>query len=128
MNLPRREDWPDDIDEMRNIAVELPRLSPDSPARCPVSMAEILEYLAYEAPGGEHSGTEEVIDFQPQFVRTALVEATRYWLWRFTDSRGSECYVLVDVRPDGTPCTGYDESFGLNPEQFIMAVHYDTLM
>ena len=113
---------------MRNIAVELPQLSPDSPTTCPVSMAEILEYLGYEAPGGEHSGSEEVIDFQPQFVRTALVEATQYWIWRFTDSRGSECYVLVDVRPDGTVCTGYDESFGLTPEQCILAVHYDTLM
>jgi hypothetical protein len=128
MNIPRKEDWPEEIEAIRNIPVELPRLSPDSLATCPVTMQEILEYLGYEAPGGEHSGSEEVIPFQLEFVRAALVEATRYWLWRFADSRGTECYVMVDMRPDGTPCTGYDESFGLTPEQFILAAHYDTIL
>ena len=113
---------------MRNIAVELPRLSPDSPATCPVPMPQILEYLGYDAPGGENSGSDEVIDFQLEFVRTAQVEATRYWMWRFTDSRGSECYVLIELRSNSQTVTGYDESFGLTPEQCILGVHYDTLM
>jgi hypothetical protein len=128
MSIPRKKDWPEDIEAMRNIAVELPRLSPDSPATCPVSMPKILEYLGYEAPGGEHSGSEEVIPFQLEFMRTAFVEGTGYWIWRFTDSGGLESYVMVDLRPDGVACTGYDESFGLTPTQFILAAHYDTIL
>lgn len=128
MSIPQREDWPEDIDEMRNIAVELPQLSPDSPATCPVTVSEILEYLGQEAPGGADSGSDEVIEFQLEFVRTAQVEATRYWIWRFIDSRGSECYLLIELRPNGQTVRGYDESFGLTPEQCILGVHYDTLM
>ena len=128
MSFPRREDWPEDIDEMRNIAVELPRLSPDSPATCPVPMTEVLEYLGQEAPGGADSGSDEAVDFQLEFVRTAMVEATRYWLWRFADVERTECYVVVELRPSHQTVTGYDESFGLTPEQFILAAHYDTIL
>ena len=91
-------------------------------------MSQILEHLGYEAPGGESSGSDEVIEFKLEFVRTAQVEATRYWVWKFTDSGGSECYALIELRPDDQTVTGYDESFGLTPEQFILGVHYDTLM
>jgi hypothetical protein len=57
MSIPRREDLPEDFYAMRNMAVSLPRLAPDSAANCPVFMKEILEYLDYEAPGGENSGS-----------------------------------------------------------------------
>ncbi len=128
MSIPKRENWPEDIEEMRNIAVELPRLSPDSPANCPVPMSEILEYLGQEAPGGADSGSDEVIDFQLEFMRTAMVKAKRYWLWRFADVEDTECYVLVELSSNRQTVTGYDESFGLTPEQFILAAHYETIL
>ena len=110
---------------MRNVTVSLPRLSPDSPATCPVPMKDILEYLGYEAPGGEHSGSSEVIELRPDFVRTALVEKTKYWIWKFTDADGRESYVTVAVDAHGEEVIGYDESFGFTPEQFILADYYD---
>jgi hypothetical protein len=88
-------------------------------------MKDILEHLSYEAPGGEHSGSDEVVEFQLEFLRTALVEASRYWIWRFTDADGTECYATVQLRPDHKAVTGYDESFGFTPEQFIIADYYD---
>jgi hypothetical protein len=129
MNIPRRKDWPGelDVDEMRKIPVELPRLSPDSPTTCPVPMSDILEHLSYEARGGENSGSDEKIEFQLEFVQTAQVEARQYWLWRFFDVEGVECYLLIELR-DRETVTAYDESFGLTPEQFILGVHYDTLL
>lgn len=121
----QRQDLPEDFYEIRNVAVELPRLSPDSAATCPLPMKDILAYLGQEAPGGEVSGSEKVIEFQLEFLRTALVEASRYWIWRFTDVEGTECYVTVELRPDRRTVTGYDESFGFTPEQFIIADYYD---
>jgi hypothetical protein len=125
MNIARREELPEDFYELKNVPVELPHLPDDTAASCPASMAGILEYLDYEAPGGEHSGSEEVIPFQLEFVRTALVEGTRYWIWRFTDSDARESYVTVAIDPTGRQITGYDESFGFTPEQFILADYYD---
>jgi hypothetical protein len=125
MRIPRREELPEDFYELKSVAVELPRLSPDLPANCPVTMNEILEYLGQEAPGGAESGSQEVIEFQLEFLRTALIEATQYWIWRFADLEGTECYVTVALRPDRNTVTGYDESFGFTPEQFILADYYD---
>jgi hypothetical protein len=125
MSIPRREELPEDFYELKNVLVELPRLPDDTAASCPAPMAEILDYLGYEAPGGAHSGSEEVIPFQLEFMRTAQVEGTRYWIWRFTDSDARESYVTVALDPAGQQITGYDESFGFTPEQFILADYYD---
>jgi hypothetical protein len=125
MNIPRRDELPEDFDELRNVPIELPRLPEDSAASCPMPMSEILEYLSYEAPGGEHSGSAEVIEFPLEFLRTALVDQTRYWIWRFTDADEVESYVTVGIDGSGQQIVSYDETFGLSPEQRIMAEHYD---
>jgi hypothetical protein len=125
MNIPRRDELPEDFDELRKVPIELPRLPEDIAASCPVPMKDILEYLSCEAPGGEHSGSAEVIDFRLEFMRTALVEQTRYWIWRFRDSRDCESYITVGVDSGGQEMMSYDETFGLSPEQRIMAEHYD---
>ncbi|SPE61468.1 hypothetical protein SBV1_710002 [Verrucomicrobia bacterium] len=125
MSIPRRDELPEDFDELKRVVVELPRLADDSAASCPAPMTEILEYLSYEAPGGEHSGSAEVIEFQLEFVRTALVEQTRYWIWRFTDADSCESYVTVGIDGSGQQMMSYDETFGLSPEQRILAEYYD---
>jgi hypothetical protein len=125
MSIPRRDELPEDFEELRHVPIELPRLPDDSAALCPALMSEILEYLSYEAPGGEHSGSAEVIEFQLEFTRTALVEQTRYWIWRFTDSDNRESYVTVGIDGSGQQMMSYDETYGLSPEQRILAEHYD---
>lgn len=121
MSFPRRDELPEDLDKLRDVPVELPRLPDDSADSCPVPMTEILEYLSYEAPGGTHSGSAEVIEFQLEFVRTALIEQARYWIWRFTDSDGRESYVTAGIDGGGQEMISYDETFGLSPEQRMLA-------
>ncbi len=125
MLVPRREELPEDFYELRKVPIELPRLPGDSAASCPAPMEEILEYLRDEAPGGKHLGSKQAIAFELHFVRTALVDTTNYWIWRFTDPEGRESYVTVALSPSGEQIIGYDESFGFTPEQFILADYYD---
>jgi hypothetical protein len=125
MSIPRREDLPEDFYALRNVTVSFPRLDPDLAETSPTSLSEILEYLGWEAPGGENAGGDRIIQFQLEFIRTALVEKTKYWIWRFFDERGTECYVTVALTPRNDTITGYDESFGFTPEQFILADYYE---
>jgi hypothetical protein len=127
MSIPSRDELPEDFDELRNVPIELPRLPDDTPASCPVPMDDILEYLSYEAPGGEHSGSTEVIEFQFEFLRTALVDQARYWIWRFRDSRDCESYVIAAIDARSQELLSFDETFGLSPEQRIMAEHYNLV-
>ena len=118
----RYEDLPDDNAVLANIEVAFPRLSPDSPKECPVPMNKILEYLRCESPGGESLQANDL-----QFLRTALVAEDRYWIWRFTESDNSECFVTVSVAPNGTSCIGYDINwYSLTPELFTPGTYYNV--
>jgi hypothetical protein len=85
----------------------------------------MLEYLDVEAPGGSQAGSERVIQFELHIIRTALVNDSKFWLWGFKDERGTDCYVAVQERPDGENFLGYDETFGLSPEQRMVLDYYD---
>ena len=88
-------------------------------------MRGILEYLDVEAPGGSQSGSGRVIRFEIRFIRTAQVNGSKYWLWGFKDERDTVCYVAVQATPDGESVLGYDESFGLTPEQWLVLDYYE---
>ena len=85
----------------------------------------MLEYLNVETPGGSESGSENVIEFDLKFVRTAKVNGSKYWLWAFIDSYGTDCFVAVQKNEAGQNILGYDESFGLTPEQWLVMDYYD---
>ncbi len=87
-------------------------------------MREILEYLNVEAPGGSQSGSERIIQFDLHFIRTAQVNRSKYWLWGFKDERNTDCYAAVQATPNGENVLGYDESFGLTPEQWLVLDYY----
>ncbi len=106
---------PSDPDELTRQPFELPRLEQDSPASCPQPMPDIIEYLQMEA------APDEPTEADLEFVRTASVEGADYWIWRFRESDGAECYVTVSRR-DGKITVGYDENYdGLTPEQYMLA-------
>ena len=92
---------------------------------CPIPMNEIIEYLNYEAPGGEHAGGNSVIEFKLAFLRNVLVNDVKYWIWKFYDEDNTESYVVVSYNDKNEICTSYDESFGLTPEQFINADYFE---
>jgi hypothetical protein len=104
---------------------ELPRLFPDVSWTCPRRKREILEYLEVEAPGGKESGSENIVDFKLKFIRTARVNESKYWLWGFKADEGLDCYVAVQVAESGDSILGFDETFGLTPEQWLVMDYYD---
>ena len=85
----------------------------------------MLEYLDVEAPGGSESGSENVMRFDLRFMRTALVNDSKYWIWRFKADDDLDCYVAVQETPSGDSILGFDETFGLTPEQWIVMDYYD---
>lgn len=61
----------------------------------------------------------------PTGVRAALVNESTYWLWRFKATEDLDCYVAVRQTPDGDSVLGFDEAFGLSPEQWLVMDYYD---
>lgn len=125
MNIPPRNQLPKSWKGLQSYTFDLPLLSPNDPSTCPEAISDILDYLDVEAPGGSESGSENVIQFDLQFVRTALVNDDKFWLWRFKAEDGLDCYVSVRQTPDGQTILGFDEAFGLTPEQWLVLDYYD---
>ena len=75
----------------------------------------ILDHLRREA------ASDGVTAADLGFLRTARVDDSDYWIWRFTDSSGAECFVTASI--NGTRSEiGFDENYDdLTPEQFILA-------
>jgi hypothetical protein len=122
--IPLRDQLPKSWKGLKNLSFDLPLLTPNGPSGCPRSRTEILEYLDVEAPGGSESGSEAVIQFDLHFVRTALVNDSKYWLWRFKADDDLDCYVAVQETPTGDSILGFDEAFGLTPEQWLVLDYY----
>lgn len=80
---------PTSVEAIRKLRPEFPRLTPDSPKGCPVSMSEIRAYLRAECEAA-------VPDLF--FGRTASIGGVRFWLWGFTDGRGLTMFVDVGAR------------------------------
>ena len=61
------------------------------------------------------------------FIRTAQVGERKYWIWRFRDEYGIECFATVECAPDGTACIGYDINYlGLTPEQYMLGDYHNV--
>jgi hypothetical protein len=119
--IPDRRDLPDDAADWRDIVVELPRLTPDTPDDCPLSLADIMEYVRMES-----ADTDSVPDDALKFVRTASIGDSSVWLWSLTESDGTVCYVTVTSRPNRVTL-GLSDANGLTPEQYMLAEHYDEV-
>ena len=111
------DQMPDDNAKLANIPVQLPEV-PLSGIAAPESfVSDIREYL-------------EIEDYEPdgklQFLRTADVDGTLYYIWKF-QSAGDDCYATVSIS-DGSDCIGCNENhWGLTPEQFIMADYHNCI-
>jgi hypothetical protein len=119
--IPPREELPEDNAELANVAVELPPLAEDAPNSCPVPMEEIVNYLRLESPPGSQVTAQSLT-----FLRTAQVAEKRYWIWKFTELQGAECFVTVSITPEGESTIGYEENYhNLTPEQFMLGDYYE---
>lgn len=111
------DEMPNDNAKLASIPVSFAHVPLDSVAAPETFVADILEYLAIE-------------DFTPDdglhFVRTADVEGTLYYIWRFACD-GDDCFATVSIR-DGSQYTGCNENhWGLTPEQFILADYHQCM-
>lgn len=72
-------------------------------------------------PDGESLAAEDLT-----FLRTALVDQTRYWIWSFDEPDGDRAYATVSAGPEGVS-VGYEtDYYGLTPEQFILGDYHDV--
>lgn len=116
------EQLPENNADLTVISVEFPYLNPKEAKSCPVSLAEVLEYLRLESPDGD-----TLNDNILKFCRTALVSGQHYWIWEFQEFDGNQCYVTVSKLPDNTTRIGYDENrYDLTPEQFMLGDYYNV--
>ena len=122
--IPLRDQLPKSWKGLKNLSFDLPLLTPNDPSGCPRSRKEILAYLDVEAGGGSESGSEAGTQFDLHFVRTALVNDRKYWLWRFKAAADLDCYVAVQETPTRDSILGFDEAFGLTPEQWLVLDYY----
>ncbi len=113
-------DLPDDPAELVNVPVDFPRLEGDSPASCPSSMEELVEYINMEIEGFGEVSTGDLA-----FIRTALVGEHRYWIWRLSEPDGQKGYATVSLDADGQTVQGYDvDRYGLTAEQYILGDYH----
>ncbi len=116
------DEMPEDNADLARVQVSFPCLPDNTAETCPVPLDDIMDYLCTEVPDGEQLNPEGL-----QFLRTAQVVEEKYWIWRFTDPSGADCYAQVSIGPDGTTCVGYDENyFDLTPEQYLLGVYHQV--
>jgi hypothetical protein len=96
-------------------SVPLPYLPENSPASCPVSVAELLRYVRSNAEGARHVRVDQLL-----FVRTARIEDCRYWLWRFP-AAGLASYALVMQDAEGPWLTCHQSPGSMGPEEVLIA-------
>ena len=112
-----RTNLPKEIEELAGLEFGLPYREEDSPESCPVSLEDLIDYLRMES-----ADLDGVSRQQLTFARTVFVNGHKYWVWRFFESDGEECYASVALTPDGVESLSYASNFAsLNPEQWVVA-------
>ena len=118
----RREDLPEDAANWTTVPVSFDRLYPDSEMGCPATRDEIMDYIRTESADTDSANTASL-----RFVRTARVGESSYWLWSYTESDGTVCFVAFSQSTDGSTVLGMSEANGLSPEQYLLADYYDEV-
>lgn len=117
-----RSELPEDAAEWASITVDLPRQEPDLPDSCPVPMIEIIDYIKAES-----ADAGDVDEGRLSFIRTALVNQDRYWIWSYKERDGAECFIVARLKQDGSIGLCLSSPNGLNPEQYMLADYYDEI-
>lgn len=119
---PSRSSLPEDAAEWTSVSVSFPRLKDDSASSCPETVEEIMAYVRTES--GDTNNAEQN---RLSFLRTAQIAKCKYWLWRYQEYDGAECFVVFRLKPDGSTSLGLSETNGLSPEQYLLAEQYDKI-
>lgn len=120
--MPTRDELPEDAAHWTTVQIAFPRLSPDTPASCPIPRKDVMDYVRLES-----ADTNEASEKSLVFLRTAEVDEAKCWLWQYTESDGELCYVLVSQDSSGSISLGLAAQNGLSAEQYLLAEHYDEV-
>jgi hypothetical protein len=116
------DEMPEDNADLAKIKIDFPFLKDNSEKKCPIGMQEIQDYLRIE-----DADLDEVKHRKLTFLRTAQVAEKSYWIWKYNESDGAECYVTVSLTKDGSTVTGMNENYDeLSPEQFLLGDYYNV--
>lgn len=115
---------PDRPEQLARLFVQLPRLLHDSPTSCPLALEELLEHLADETSEGRVLVADDLT-----FVRTALLDDVRYWVYRVTDTGdGTPAWACVAEEPGGAATLGYVlDPWGLTAEQLVIGDRFGVI-
>lgn len=117
-----RDQLPENAGDWGDVIVDFPRLDENSAKSCPLSEDDIFDYVQCESADLEQSARTRFL-----FLRTAQVEDKAFWLWTYTEVHGEATYVWVRGSSTGDTLLSLNSTFGLSPEQFILAAYYDEV-
>lgn len=83
-------------------------------------MQDLLEYLHLE-------DDEDLEADDLEYVRSAMKDGHRYWVWQYLDDVGEISFASVQCYPEnkGIALSCDDGYFGRTPEQYLDAEHYE---
>ena len=107
---------PDNNADLAHLDIELPHVSFEDVSEPKEIEPYLLEYLRVE-------GFEPDVD-SLEFIRTAEIGGTTYWIWRFL-SDGDSCYGTATQTRDGSTGLGCaQDHWKLTPEQYIFGDYH----
>ncbi len=88
----------------------------DSVSTDETTLKQIGKYLAIE------SSDCRFIPTNLRYLRSALIDTARYWIWEYLESDGTKCYVTI--REAGRAASlDVDDAGSMTPEQYIHTHH-----
>jgi hypothetical protein len=112
------DEMPDDNADLAKVNVGFPHASSTEVADSNEIEPYLMDYL-------EQEGYKP--DVALQFLRTALVAETVYWIWAFATD-GEAAYAIATQDKDGQTSLGCDTNYyGLTPEQYVLADYHNCL-
>ena len=119
----KRDELPDDAMELAKCNIDLPYASDNSEESCDLSINHIMWHIKCEAIDYEY-----IKKNKPDFIRTAILNNTQYWIWRVRESTGIQYYYTVTEDEYGRQTIRYCENYGnWTPEQYMIGDYYKML-
>ena len=108
---------PPDLAGLRRTRLLLPMLSGEAARNPPLTLEVVANQAALHSPRRGPRPPEL------EWVRSARLEWSKIWLWRWEGDAG-DWYVTLEIAPQMPPTVRLDPSEGLSPEQHLVSLRY----
>lgn len=114
------KDIPAENAGLAHLEVDFLSLPDDQTRRFREFEDDLIDYLRLEG--------ETISRRHLRFLRSALLNDSKYWIWEFKTPEDDKCYATVCIDGKSVICYGYDQDWdGLTPEQFLVADYFECL-